>query len=82
VEEELEERLLEREQLDSLNLGRELESLKARERTHNGHESTHEAERKALVDARVTVMARELAVDVRKGNLDTRAVVLADREKQ
>jgi hypothetical protein len=62
--EELEERLLDREQLNSLDLGWELEGLEARERTL-------EAERKALEDARLTVMAHELTADVRESNLDT-----------
>jgi hypothetical protein len=62
--EELEERLLDREQLNSLDLGWELEGLEARERTL-------EVERKALEDARLTVMAHELTADVRESNLDT-----------
>jgi hypothetical protein len=62
--EELEERLLDREQLNSLDLGWELEGLEARE-------CTLEAERKALEDARLTVMAHELTADVRESNLDT-----------
>jgi hypothetical protein len=62
--EELEERLLDREQLNSLDLGWELEGLEARERTL-------EVERKALEDARLIVMAHELTADVRESNLDT-----------
>jgi hypothetical protein len=65
VVEEFEDRLLEREQLDSLNLGRELESLEAHERTLHDGDSTLEVEHKALVDAPLTIMARELATDVR-----------------
>jgi hypothetical protein len=65
VVEEFEDRLLEREQLDSLNLGRELESLEAHERTLHDGDSTLEVEHKALVDAPLTIMAHELAADVR-----------------
>jgi hypothetical protein len=48
-----------------LNLGRELESLEAHERTLHDGDSTLEVEHKALVDAPLTIMAHELAADVR-----------------
>jgi hypothetical protein len=67
VVEELEDRLLEREQLDSLNLGRELESLEAHEHTLHDGDSTLEVEHKAPLDAPLTIMAHELAADVREG---------------
>jgi hypothetical protein len=72
--EELEERLLEWEQLDNINLGWELEGLKA-------HEHTLEMEDQALEDTCLTVAACELAAHVREINLDTRAAELADRER-
>jgi hypothetical protein len=70
----LEERLLEWEQLDNIDLGWELEGLKA-------CEHTLEMEHQSLEDTHLTIAARELAVDVREINLDTRAVELADRER-
>jgi hypothetical protein len=80
--EELEQRLLEREGLDSIKLGRELEALATRESNLDDREATPKAEQKALEDARLTVMARELAADVREADRDTRAAELADKEKR
>jgi hypothetical protein len=72
---ELEQRLQEREGLDDIKLGRELEAFATRE-------ATLEAEQKALEDARLTVIAKELATDVKEADLDTRVVKLANREKR
>jgi hypothetical protein len=72
---ELEQRLQEREGLDDIKLGRELEAFATRE-------ATLEAEQKALEDARLTVTARELAADVRETDLNTRAAELVNREKR
>jgi hypothetical protein len=80
--EELEQRLLEREGLDNIKLGRELEALATRESNLDDREATPKAEQKALEDARLTVMARELAADVREADRDTRAAELADKEKR
>jgi hypothetical protein len=82
VVEELEQRLLEREGLDNIKLGRELEALATRESNLDDREATPKAEQKALEDARLTVMARELAADVREADRDTRAAELADKEKR
>jgi hypothetical protein len=82
--EELEQRLLEREGLDNIKLGRELEALATRESNLDDARPLprQSREQKALEDARLTVMARELAADVREADRDTRAAELADKEKR
>jgi hypothetical protein len=80
--EELEQRLLEREGLDDIKLGHELEALTTRESNLDDREATLDAEQKALEDARLTVKAKELATDVKEADLDTRVVKLANREKR
>jgi hypothetical protein len=79
--EELEQRLQEREGLDDIKLGRELEALATHESNLDDREAILEAEQKALEDARLTVMAQELAADIREPDLDTRVAELANREK-
>jgi hypothetical protein len=56
--EQLEERLLEREELDDLNLNHELEGLATSESILEHREAALEVEQKALEDARVTVFFR------------------------
>jgi hypothetical protein len=55
--EQLEERLLEREELDDLNLNRELEGLATSESILEHREAALEVEQKALEDAHVTVFS-------------------------
>jgi hypothetical protein len=79
--EELEQRLQEREGLDDIKLGRDLEALATHESNLDDREAILEAEQKALEDDRLTVMAQELAADIREPDLDTRVAELANREK-
>jgi hypothetical protein len=51
--EELERRLLEREELDEITLRRELEALETRESSLDRHEAELDKEREGLKDARV-----------------------------
>jgi hypothetical protein len=80
--EELEQRLQEREGLDDIELGCELEAIITCESNLNSHEATLEMEQKALEDSRLTVVSRGVAADVRETDLDTRAVELVEREKR
>jgi hypothetical protein len=79
--EELEQKLQEREGLDDIKFDHELEALATCESSLDSHEATLEAEWKALEDAHLNVTARELVIDVRERNLNTKAVELMDREK-
>jgi hypothetical protein len=81
VVEDLEQRLHEREGLDDIKLDRKLEALATHEFSLDSHEATLEVGQKALEDACLTVMARELSADVWETNLDTKATELAEREK-
>jgi hypothetical protein len=78
---ELEQRPEEREGLDDIKFGRELETLTTHESSLNRREATLEAGQKDLKDARLTVTTHELAANIKGTDLDTRAVGLAEREK-
>jgi hypothetical protein len=67
--EELEVKLLEREELDDLTLNRELDGLATCESTLDHHEAALEMDRKALEDAHLNVLARELATEAREAGL-------------
>jgi hypothetical protein len=68
--EEVEQRLQEREGLDDIKLGHKLEALAIRESSLDSCLSS------------LMVMTRELAVDGRETNLNTRATEMAKREKR
>jgi predicted transcriptional regulator len=80
--EELEVKLLEREELDVLTLNRELDGLATRESTPDHRKATLEMERMALEDARLNVLTRELAVEAREAGLRFQEAGLAVRERQ
>jgi hypothetical protein len=80
--EELERRLLEREELDEIMLRRELEALGTRESGLNRHEAELDREREGLKDARVQILARELDADAREAGLRDQEARLAARERQ
>jgi hypothetical protein len=61
--EELERRLLEREELDEITLRRELEALSTREFGLDRREAELDREHEGLKDARVQILARELDAD-------------------
>jgi hypothetical protein len=82
VVEELEQRLQDREGLDIIKLGHELEALATRESSLDSREATLEVGQKTLEVARLMVIACEFATDVREIDLDTMAVELVEREKQ
>jgi predicted nucleic acid-binding Zn-ribbon protein len=67
--EELERRLLEREELDGITLRRELEALGTRESGLDRREAELDREREGLKDARVQILARELDADAREAGL-------------
>jgi hypothetical protein len=80
--EELERRLLEREELDGITLRCELEALGTRETGLERHEAELNREREALKDARVQILARELDADAREAGLRDQEARLAVRERQ
>jgi hypothetical protein len=80
--EELERRLLEREELDGITLRRELEALGTRESGLERREAELDREHEALKDARVQILARELDVDAREAGLRDKEARLAVRERQ
>jgi hypothetical protein len=80
--EELERRLLEREELDWITLRRELEALGTRESGLDRREAELDREREALKDARVQILARELDADAREAGLRDQEARLAARERQ
>jgi hypothetical protein len=80
--EELERRLLEREELDEITLRRELEALGTRESGLDRREAELDREREGLKDARVQILARELDADAREAGLRDQEARLAARERQ
>jgi hypothetical protein len=79
---ELEQKLQEREALDDLRLERELAGLEMRESSLENHEAALAAEQRDFEDTRASVLACELAADIREGALETRAAEVADRERR
>jgi hypothetical protein len=67
--EELERRLLEREELDGITLRRELEALGTHESGLDRREAELDREREGLKDARVQILAHELDADAREAGL-------------
>jgi hypothetical protein len=82
VVKELEERLLEREELDDHNLSREFEVLVTRESSLDHREAALESKWKTLEDACVTVFFHELAIEIKETNLKTQVTELEEREKR
>jgi hypothetical protein len=80
--EEMERRLLEREELDGITLRRELEALGTRESGLERREAELDREREALKDARIQILARELDADAREAGLRDQEARLAVRERQ
>jgi hypothetical protein len=80
--EELERRLLEREELDGITLRRELEVLGTRESGLDRREVELDREREGLKDARVQILARELDADTQEAGLKDQEARLAARERQ
>jgi DNA repair exonuclease SbcCD ATPase subunit len=80
--EELERRLLEREELDEITLRRELEALGTRESGLDRRKAELDREREGLKDARVQILARELDADAREAGLRDQEARLAARERQ
>jgi hypothetical protein len=80
--EELERRLLEREELDEITLRRELEALGTRESGLDRCEVELDREHEGLKDFRVQILARELDADVREAGLRDQEARLAAREQQ
>jgi hypothetical protein len=68
--------------LDDLRLEREHAGLALHESSLESREATLSAEQKDFEDVRASVIARELAVDVRENALHTRVVEVADRERR
>jgi hypothetical protein len=79
---ELEQKLQEWEALDDLRLERELTGLAMRESSLESHETALAAEKRDFKETPASVLAHELAVDVREDALDTRAAEVADRERR
>jgi hypothetical protein len=79
---ELEQKLQEREALDDLRLERELAGLSMRESSLENHEAALAAEQRDFEGTRASVLACELAADIREGALETRAAEVADRERR
>jgi hypothetical protein len=80
--EELERRLLKREELDEITLRRELEALGTRESGLDRREAALDREREGLKDARVQILTRELDADTREAGLRVQEARLAARERQ
>jgi hypothetical protein len=79
--EELERRLLEREEPDEITLRHKLEALGTRESGLNRREAELNREREGLKDARVQILARELDADARVAGLKDQEARLAARER-
>jgi hypothetical protein len=79
---ELEQKWQEREALDDLRLEHELASLATHESSLQSYEATLTAKQKDFEDAHASVLARELAADIREDTLDSKAVEVADRERR
>jgi hypothetical protein len=79
---ELEQKLQEREAPDDLRLEHELASLATHESSLESREAALAAEQKDFEDVRASVLARELAANVRENALDTKATEVADRERR
>jgi hypothetical protein len=80
--EELERRLLEREELDEITLHRELEALGTRESGLDRRAAELDRECEGLKDARVQILARELDADAREAGLRDQEARLAARKRQ
>jgi hypothetical protein len=68
--------------LDDLRLEREHVGLTMHESSLESREAALSAEQKDFEDVRASVIARELAVDVRENVMHTRVVEVADRERR
>jgi hypothetical protein len=79
---ELEQKWQEREALDDLRLEHELASLATHESSLQSYEATLTAKQKDFKDAHASVLARELAANIREDTLDSKAVEVADRERR
>jgi hypothetical protein len=80
--EELERRLLEREEMDEIMLRRELEALGTRESGLDRREAELDRECEGLKDARVQILACELDADAQEAGLRDQEARLAARERQ
>jgi hypothetical protein len=80
--EELERRLLKREELDETTLRRGLEALGTHESGLDRREAELDREREGLKDARVQILARELDADAREAGLRDQEARLAARERR
>jgi hypothetical protein len=80
--EELERRLLEREDMDGITLRCELEALSTHESGLERHEAELDREREAFKDARIQILARELDAEAREAGLRDQEARLAARERQ
>jgi hypothetical protein len=80
--EELERRLMEREELDGITLRRKLEALGTRESGLERREAELDRECEAFKDARVQILARELDADAREAGLRDQEARLVARERQ
>jgi DNA polymerase III alpha subunit len=78
---ELEQKLQEWEALDNLRLERELAGLATRESSVERCEAALVAEQRDFEDTRASVLAHELAADTRECAMETRAMVVVDRER-
>jgi hypothetical protein len=78
--EELERRLLEREELDEITPHCELEALGTHESDLDKREAELDREREGLKDARVQILTRELDADAREAGLRDQEARLAARE--
>jgi hypothetical protein len=79
---ELEQKLQEREALDDLRLECGLVGLATHESSLEGREAVLVAKQKDFKDACSSVLAHELAANVREDTLDTRAMEVVDRERR
>jgi hypothetical protein len=77
--EELERRLLEREELDEITLRSELEALGTHESCLDRCKAELDREREGLKDARVQILARELDADAREAGLRDQEARLVGR---
>jgi hypothetical protein len=68
--------------LDDLRLECELVGFATHESSLESHEAALAAKQKDFEDAHASVLAHELATDVKENALDTRAVEVADRERR
>jgi hypothetical protein len=78
---ELEQKLQKWEALDNLRLGRELVGLETHKSSLESCEAALAAEHKDFDDVCASVLAHELAANVRENTLDTRTVEVADGER-